>query len=151
MTTAKTFKGRPALGGETSGNAAVSRVGFNATATYMEVLFKNSNSGVCKDHDNGDIYGVDLAGSLLCIPKTIGSSAAACMYMTIVERGIAPRAMLFADHIDTIAACGLIMADNWAEGERIITIDQLGEEFLEAVNTGDRIEVLSDGTVTVYS
>lgn len=151
MTNVKKFQGRPALGGDAQGQAAVSDLGFNATASYMHVLFENSNSGVCKDHDNTAIYGLDLAGRILCIPKTIGSSAAAGMYMVLAERGIAPKAMLFAEHIDSIAACGLIMADVWAEGDRIITVDQLGDEFLNSVETGNQVKIEADGSVSVYS
>lgn len=151
MTNIKTFKGRPAIKGNASGDAAVTTLGFNATATYIEVLFADSNSGVCKDHDNTDLYGLDLAGRILCVPKTVGSSAAACLYMSIVERSIAPKAMLFAEPIDSIAACGLIMARHWAKGEPIIAIDNLGQEFLDTVNTGNWVDVHSDGTVKVNS
>lgn len=66
--------------------------------------------------------------------------------MTIAEKGIAPAAMLFANHIDSLAACGLLMADNWLE-KRIITVDLLGQEFLDAVKTGQTMNVKSDGTV----
>lgn len=151
MSQVKIFKGRPVLAGDTSGEAAVTHTGFNATASFLDVLFQDSQSGVCMDADNKDLYQVDIAGKVLCLPKTIGSSAAATAYAVIVERGIAPIAMLFAEPIDSLAACGLVMADNWAEGERIITIDQLGCEFLEAAATGDRIEVSADGTVTVHA
>ena len=40
------------------------------------------------------------------------------------------------------------MADLWA-GRRIVTVDQLGDEFLETVQDGDRIVIREDGTVTV--
>jgi len=151
MTQTTTFKGRPALAGNAAGSATVSKAGFNATASFMDVLFKNANSGICQDHSNQDLYGLDLANAILCVPKTIGSSAAACMYMLIVERGIAPKAMLFSESIDSIAACGLIMADNWSDGDRIITVDGLGQAFLDTVKTGDQIDITADGTVTVYA
>lgn len=150
MSNVITFKGRPALRGNASGNAAVTTLGFNASATYIEVLFADSNSGVCKDHDNSDLYGMDLHGSILCVPKTVGSTAAACLYMSIVEKGIAPKAMLFAESMDSIAACGLIMAYYWANGEPIIAIDKLGSEFLSTVKTGSRIDVFDDGMVSVF-
>ena len=137
---AKTFKGRPALAGSVEGSAAVSHVGFNTAATFVELITKGSNSGVCKDHDNKDLFGQDLQGSILCLPQTIGSSSAACMFMTIAEKGIAPKAILFANHIDSLAACGLIMADNWLN-KRIVTVDLLGAEFLDAVKTGDTVKV----------
>lgn len=149
MNNIKTFKGRPALKGNVSGNAEVTQLGFNATACYIDVLFADSNSGVCKDHDN-NLFGRDLAGSILCIPQTVGSSAAACLYMSIVERGIAPKAMLFSEPIDSIAACGLVMAYYWAKGTPIVAIDNLGDNFLNTVKEGNKIEVSNDGTVMVH-
>lgn len=146
MTAANTYSGRPLLMGDVTGLAEVSHVGFNTAASFIEVVTKGSNSGVCKDHDNKDLFNRDLAGKILCLPQTIGSSSAACMFMTIAEKGIAPAATLFANHIDSLAACGLLMADNWLE-KRIITVDLLGQEFLDAVKTGQTMNVKSDGTV----
>lgn len=40
------------------------------------------------------------------------------------------------------------MEDIWMD-KRIITVDQLGGEFLETVNTGDPIAIHADGTVEV--
>ena len=40
------------------------------------------------------------------------------------------------------------MADIWMEN-RIIAVDLLGQEFLDAVNSGDPIAVHEDGTVEV--
>jgi predicted aconitase with swiveling domain len=62
--------------------------------------------------------------------------------------GIAPKAVLFSEQIDSLAAGGLIVADVWTN-KRIITIDQLGDEFLEFVQNGDRIGIEPDGTVSV--
>ena len=144
----QTFQGRPALPGHVSSTAEVCHVGFNTAAAYIEVVTKGSNSGVCKDHDNKDLFNHDLAGKILCLPQTIGSSSAACMFMTIAEKGIAPAAILFANHIDSLAACGLLMADNWLD-KRIVTVDLLGADFLDAVKTGDTVKVHGDGTVEV--
>jgi hypothetical protein len=40
------------------------------------------------------------------------------------------------------------MDDIWNE-RRVITVDLLGEEFLEGVKTGDPISIHEDGTVVV--
>ena len=40
------------------------------------------------------------------------------------------------------------MDDIWNE-RRVITVDLLGDEFLEAVKTGDKIKISEDGTVEV--
>jgi len=40
------------------------------------------------------------------------------------------------------------MADNWL-GKRIIAVDMLGDEFLDAVKTGQKLKVSKDGTVEI--
>ena len=101
-----------------------------------------------QDHDNKDLFGHDLADKIVCIPQTIGSSSAATLFMIILDKGIAPKAMLFANHIDSLAACGILMGDNWL-GKRIVTVDLLGDDFLDAVKTGDKLTVHEDGTIEV--
>jgi hypothetical protein len=66
----------------------------------------------------------------------------------VSEIDVGLKAFLFSSHIDSIAAGGLIIDDVWY-GRRVITIDLLGDEFLEAVNTGDPIAIHADGTVDV--
>ena len=62
--------------------------------------------------------------------------------------GVGPKALLFSKPIDTLAAAGVLMAEIW-KNERIVTIDMLGDEFLETVKMGDPIAVREDGTVEV--
>src|SRR5210317_2574190 len=147
MSNVSTFSGRIILAHNASGEAAATTSGFNATVAFMDVIFLDSKSAVCQDHDNKDLFGVDLQGKILCVPQTIGSSAAATLWMIIVERGIAPMAVLFADPIDSVAACGLVLANNWADGAPIICIDQLGHEFLDKVHTGDKVDIFEDGKI----
>ncbi len=146
--TTKTFKGRPVLPGNVEDTAEVSHYGFSTSAVYIEVVFKDSNSGVCKDGDNKELFDRDLAGKIVCTPQTIGSSSGACMFMSICEKDIQPKAFLFANHIDSLASCGLLMADIWL-GKRIVTVDMLGDEFLDAVKTGQKVKVHEDGTVEI--
>ena len=144
----KIFKGRPALTGNFEGSAEVSHYGFNTAATYIDVIIGGSDSGVCMDHDNPDLFKHDLNGKVLCIPQTVGSSSAATLFMIILQKNIAPAAMLFANHIDSLAACGVLMGDNWLD-KRIITVDLLGDDFLNSVKTGDKIKISEDGTVEI--
>jgi len=144
----KAFKGRSLLPGNIEETAEVSHVGFSPSASYVEVVFSGSKSGVIKDHDNKDLYGRDIKGKILCLPQSIGSSAGACMMMAAAKADATPKAMLFANHVDSISACGLLMADNWL-GKRIIAVDMLGQEFLDTVKTGQTIKVHEDGTVEV--
>jgi hypothetical protein len=68
--------------------------------------------------------------------------------MGMNDLGVGPKAFLFAWHIDSIAAAGVIIDDAWND-RRVITVDLLGDEFLDAVKTGDPIAIHEDGTVEV--
>jgi predicted aconitase with swiveling domain len=145
----KTFKGRPILPGELTGKALVSHQPFNTTVSYMDNLFGgDTKKAMCTDSNNPELYKKDLSGMIMCTPQTIGSTMGGACYMGVTDMGIGPKAMLFSDHIDSISASGLIMEDIWSD-KRVITIDLLGDEFLESVNTGDPIAIHTDGTVEV--
>lgn len=62
--------------------------------------------------------------------------------------GIGPKAMLYAKHIDTVSAAGILLADIW-DNNRIVCVDELGDDFLNTVKTGDTVSIAEDGTVTV--
>ena len=62
--------------------------------------------------------------------------------------GVGFKAMLFSKHIDSISAGGLIMDSIWND-RTVITIDLLGDEFMETVKNGDPIKIMEDGTVEV--
>jgi len=145
----KTFHGRPILPGKVEGSATVSRIGLNTLSTYKPVMFAGvTDKAICSDGDNKDLYGKDITGAILCLPQTIGSTTGGFVLMGVAKLGLAPRAMLFANHADSLATGGLLMADIWMD-KRIITIDLLGQDFLDAVNTGDPISVHEDGTVEI--
>jgi hypothetical protein len=57
--------------------------------------------------------------------------------------------MLFANHIDSLAAAGAVLADVWVDGVTMPVIDSLGDEFLSYVRDGMKITVKADGVVEV--
>jgi uncharacterized protein len=142
----KSFRGRVVLGGELVGESIVTHQGFNILASYMGAL-SNGNSQ-CSDQNNIELYKKDLKGKIICLPKTIGSTTGGMILQSIAKAGIAPSAMLFSEHIDSLAAAGIILSDVWND-TRIITIDQLGDEFLEYVKDGQKISIKQDGTVEI--
>jgi predicted aconitase with swiveling domain len=146
----KTFKGRPLLPGKLEGEALVSHPGFNASGSYLDHMFggKTAPPAICTDSNNEDLAGKDLSGSILCTPQVVGSTLGGCVMMGMDEMKVGPKAILMSLHIDSVSASGVFMNDIWY-GRRIITIDLLGDEFLEAVNTGDPIAIHEDGTVEV--
>ena len=147
--TKQTFHGRPILSGKIEGSATVSRIGLNTLSTYKaNIMGGVTDKAICSDGDNKDLYGKDIGGAILCLPQTIGSTTGGFVLMGVAKMGLAPKAMLFANHVDSLAIGGLLMADIWME-KRIIAIDLLGQEFLDAVNTGDPIKVYEDGKVEI--
>ena len=145
----KTFQGRPLLSGELKGKALVSKQPFNLTGSYLKNMFAGeTESAPCTDSANKDLYEKDLKGAIICTPQTVGSTMGAGTVMMCSELGVEPQAWLFSSHIDSISAGGLIMDDIWND-RRVITIDLLGDEFLETVKTGDPIVIKKDGTVEV--
>lgn len=144
----KIFKGRVIAGGDLVGEAIVSHNGVNTLATFQKSALKNAKKVICSDQNNPDIYGKLLTGKILCLPKTIGSTTGGLVIQTICSMGINPSAMLFSEPIDSLACSGIILAKNW-ENSNIVAIDKLGKKFLDYVQSGDKIEIKSDGTVKV--
>jgi predicted aconitase with swiveling domain len=144
----KSFKGRAVLPDNLEGEALVTHVGFNAYASFSTSIHIQVETAQCADSSNRELYGKNLTDKIICLPKTIGSTSAGAVWQRVAQMGIAPKAVLFSEEIDALAAAGLVVADVWI-GKRICTVDQLGEEFLESVEDGDWIVIREDGTVTI--
>lgn len=144
----RTFRGRPILSGNIEGEALVSHQGFNTYASFFTSIHIPSDEAPCADSGNVELFGKDLANKIICIPSTIGSTSSGAVWQRLATMGNAPKAMLFSQQIDSLAAGGLIVTDVWV-GKRIYVVDQLGDEFLESVRDGDRIVIREDGTITI--
>lgn len=144
----KTFKGRVLAGGTFKGEAVVSREGVNTLATFQKSALKNAKEVIVSDQNNHDIFEKNITGKALCLPITIGSTTGGLVIQTVCSMGIAPSCFLFSEHIDSLAASGIVLARIW-EDSKVIAIDQLGDEFLKTVKTGDIIEVKEDGSVII--
>lgn len=145
----KTFHGRVIAASNWKGEAVVSHQGFNTLASCQtSALLATSKKIVVSDQNNKDLYKKNITGKVLCLPETIGSTTGGMVIQTIAVRNLAPKAWLFSHHIDPLAASGIILSNVW-NNAGLIAIDELGDEFLEAVKTGDTIEIKEDGTVNV--
>lgn len=144
----KTFKGRPVIAGDITAEAVVTRQGFNTLASFQKSALMKKKEVICSDQNNADLYGKNLTGKVLCLPQTIGSTTGGMVLHTVSALGIAPSAMLFSEPIDSLAAAGVILADVWTEN-RIVAVDNLGDEFLQYVQDGMRVTVSEDGTVQI--
>ncbi|SEU25644.1 predicted aconitase subunit 2 [Lacrimispora sphenoides] len=143
------FQGRAVIPGQVRGNAMVSKKGFNVLSSYMGALVSNGKQTLCTDQNNPDLFQKDLSGAILCIPQVIGSTTAGMLIQTVAAMGIQPKAMLFSATAESLAISGVLLADIW-ENTKIVTVDGLGDRFLESVQDGQTVEVAEDGAVTVF-
>lgn len=144
----KKFKGRVIAKGNFVGEAVVTHQGFNTLASCQKSALMNKKNINVSDQNNSEIYNLDITNKILCLPITIGSTTGGLIIQTICDMKINPRAFLFSETIDSLAASGIVLAKVWQDSN-IICIDQLGEEFLNSVHTNDQVEIKEDGTVII--
>ena len=144
----KTFKGRVIVPGTCTAEALVSHNGFNTLASYQMAMMFGDKKVKCGDQNNAEIYKKPMIGKALCLPQTIGSTTGGMVLFTVCSMNRQPACMLFSKTIDSLAASGAIMGDVWTEAEMPV-IDELGDGFLEYVQTGMKITVKADGIVEV--
>ena len=144
----KEFKGRVLNGGYYKGEAVVSHQGVNTLASFQSSAIMHAKKVKIADQNNPDIFQKNVTGKALCLPQTIGSTTGGMVLQVICSMGINPACLLFSEHIDSLAGAGVILSVVW-EKSKLIAIDQLGQEFLDTVKTGDTIEVTEDGTVRI--
>lgn len=152
----KQFKGRPVVAGTCTADAVVSHGGFNTLASFQSalqfgeipILGSKYKQTECGDQNNKDLFGKPLLNKALCLPQTIGSTTGGMVLYTAKAMGKAPACLLFSEHIDSLAAAGAILAANFCDTP-MVTVDCLGQEFLDYVKDGMKITVAEDGTVTV--
>jgi len=143
------FQGRAILSGNLEGEALVTRSGFNTYACFYNSLNDAATSAECADSGNKDLFGKRLDGKIICLPNSTGSTSAGAVWLRLANLGVTPKAMLFTQSIDPLSAGGLIIADLWAN-VRIITLDQLGDEFLQIVKSGDKLSIEENGKVILH-
>ena len=144
----KTFQGRAVVSGSASAQALVSKQGFNTLASFQKALMFKDKHAKCSDQNNPAINEKPMRGVALCLPQTIGSTTGGMVLFCAAALGQQPACLLLSKPIASLAAAGAILADVWTDVSMPV-VDNLGEEFLASVATGDHVEVKPDGTVIV--
>ena len=145
----KQFKGRVITPGEVTAEAVVTKQGFNTLASLQMALQFGDKEVKCGDQSNEELYHKPLINKALCLPQTIGSTTGGLVLYCACAMQKNPACMLFANHIDSLAAAGAVLADVWVDGVTMPVIDCLGDEFLEYIKDGMKITVKADGIVEV--
>ena len=143
----KTFKGRVVSGGTVTAKAVVSHHGLNTLASFQKALQFGDKKATCGDQNNPDLYGKQMAGKALCLPRTIGSTTGGLVLYCATSMHRNPACMLFSEPIDSLAAAGAVLSDIWLEDVSMPVVDSLGEEFLNYVRDGMTITVEDGGVV----
>ena len=143
----KTFKGRVVSKGNVTAPALVSHEGLNTLASFQKALQFGDKKATCGDQNNKDLYGKQMAGKALCLPRTIGSTTGGLVLYCATSMHRQPACMLFSEPIDSLAAAGAILADVWLKDVSMPVIDSLGDEFLDYVKDDMKITIHEDGTV----
>ena len=145
----KIFKSRVVAEGSLTAEALVSHGGLNTLASFQKALQFGDKKATCGDQNNPDLYGKQMLGKALCLPRTIGSTTGGLVLYCACAMKRQPACMLFSEPIDSLAAAGAVLSDVWLEGKPLPVIDCLGEEFLDYVKDGMKITIKPDGTVEV--
>ncbi|MGM9600207.1 MAG: aconitase X swivel domain-containing protein [Faecousia sp.] len=145
----KQFQGRVVTPGKAKAEAVVTHAGFNTLASLQKSLQFGDKTAKVNDQNNPELYGKPIAGKALCLPQTIGSTTGGMVLYCACAMKRQPACMLFANHIDSLAAAGAILADVWLEDISMPVVDCLGEEFLSFVKDGMTVSIGDNGVVTV--
>ena len=145
----KDFKGRVVAPGEVTAEAVVSHGGLNTLASFQKALQFGDKTATGGDQNNPDLFGKQMAGKALCLPRTIGSTTGGMVIYCACSMGRQPACMLFSEPIDSLAGAGVILADVWLKDSKMPVVDSLGEEFLEYVKDGMSVTIKADGVVEI--
>ena len=149
MAEKKVFQGRVVAEGTVSAQAVVSHGGLNTLASFQKALQFGDKKATCGDQNNPDLYGKEIAGKALCLPRTIGSTTGGLVLYCACSMRRQPACMLFSEPIDSLAAAGAVLADVWLPDSSMPVVDSLGAEFLDYVRDGMTVTVRDGGVVEV--
>ena len=90
------FKGRIITPGTVTATAVVSKQGFNTLASMQMALQFGDKTATCGDQNNPDLYGKQMAGKALCLPRTIGSTTGGLVLYCACAMHRQPACLLFS-------------------------------------------------------
>jgi len=128
----KTIKGRGILDGVVKGEAIVSSQPFG----FFGGVNPLTGEIIDKRHE---LFGQNIKGKVFIYPEGRGSTVGAAIMLELARTGCAPTAIVNIE-IETITAAGGLLAKKFYNMD-IPMVDQLQENPMELVKTGDIIEV----------
>jgi predicted aconitase with swiveling domain len=133
------FQGKIIIPGEAHGIALVSQEPLSFWGGY------DWKTGEIIDRRH-DLSGFIAKGQILGIPFTRGSSTTTAVLLEAIRAGTAPAAILTTD-VDFFFALASVVADELYSSP--LPLVALDERDFKQLKTGDEIQIMNEGTVTV--
>ena len=105
----------------------------------------NPTNGRISDPRHPD-HDADLAGKVLVLPGTIGSSSSSYIMLELMAIGRAPAALVLAEP-DAILALGVVVAREMGHGSIPVLLLPLAEQA--RLDSGRSARIAEDGTITL--
>lgn len=139
----KKITGRGVIEGVARGEAIVSTQPFGFFGGV------NPATGIVIDKWH-ELYGQSISGKVMVYPEGRGSTVGAAIILELTRTNNAPAAIINAE-IETITAAGGLMAKKFYDKD-IPMVDQLSEDPVKAIKTGDIVEVNgTTGEITILT
>lgn len=136
------MKGRSINGGTVKAEAIVTDQVFGFWGGV------DTKTGVIID-ERHELYGQSIKGKVFVFPEGRGSTVGAAVILELARCGAAPAAMINTK-TEVILATGAILSEKFYNVS-IPMVDQLDEDPVKAIRTGDMVEVHGDsGEVVVF-
>lgn len=131
------LKGRVISEGQARGEALVSS---RPLSFYGDV---DKSTGLIIGRDS-DILGYTVAGKILVLPYTRGSTVSAWVIYALKKRNQSPKAVILWRAADPVIASGCIISS-------IPLVDMVKPKPQLYIKNGDEVEVLDNGEIFIYS
>lgn len=138
----ETLHGRSVVPGRAAGEALVTQMPLNLTASFSSVINILPGKGGTIQDRNHDLYRHDLTGKILVFPAAIGSTFTGMILMRLIDLGFAPAAII-VQTADSLLVSGVILARVWCD-KSIPLIEYPPADLFAKISSGARLEV--DGT-----
>jgi predicted aconitase with swiveling domain len=133
------LQGRPMVSGHGAGAALVTRMPINFTAAFSKPQnLLPSRRAEFRDRHH-DLFGRNLAGSVVVFPACIGSTLTGLVLMQLISEGKAPVALL-VQRADSLLISGAVLAKAWFDS-RVPVVEYTAPDLFEKIKTGDHVSV----------
>ena len=133
------LRGKAILGGRGAGDALVTRMPINFTAAFSKPQnFIPSRRAEIRDRHH-DLFGRNVAGSVLVFPACIGSTFTGMVLMQIASEGSGPAAIV-VQNADSLLVSGGVLGEVWFE-KGLPLVEYRSDDLFEKIATGDRVVV----------